>query len=145
MKKDIQPPEVKDIALAIVREPARPDTLVQDISRAASQGEWNVYILNLKQEFIEGVLVTSKGYGFYKGKDVKTSTLRHFLDTIPSMGYARVEPIVENLFGLNNEYWVSFFINKVMYDKKYVFLAESVREENLIQIPLLNKRGVMIR
>jgi hypothetical protein len=134
MKKDIQPPLVEDIALAIVKEQ---NELAEDV--------WNVYMLNLKSELIEGVLVTSKGYGSYNGEDVKTSTLRHFLDEIPAKGYAKIEPIMEDLFGLNNEYWVSFYLNKVMYDKKYIFLAESIREENFIPIPLIGKKGVMIR
>lgn len=134
MKKDIIPPVVEDIALAIVKEQ---NELAEDV--------WNVYMLNLKKEMIEGVLVTSKGYGSYNGEDVKTSTLRHFLDEIPARGYAKVEPIMEDLFGLNNEYWVSFYLNKVMYDKKYIFLAETIREENFISIPLIGKKGVMIR
>lgn len=134
MKKDINPPVVEDIALAVVKEQ---NELAEDV--------WNVYMLNLKKESIEGVLVTSKGYGSYNGEDVKTSTLRHFLDVIPAKGYARIEPIMEDLFGLNNEYWVSFYINRVMYDKKYIFLAESIREENFIPIPIIGKKGVMIR
>lgn len=32
-----------------------------------------------------------------------------------------------------------------MYDKKYVFVPESVKEENFTLVPLINKRGVMIR
>jgi hypothetical protein len=134
MKKDIIPPVVEDIALAIVKEQ---NELAEDV--------WNVYMLNLKKEPIEGVLVTSKGYGSINGEDVKTSTLRHFLDVIPAKGYARIEPIMEDLFGLSNEYWVSFYLDRVMYDKKYVFLAESIREDNFIPIPLIGKKGVMIR
>jgi hypothetical protein len=134
MKKDIIPPVVEDIALAVIKEQ---NELAEDV--------WNVYMLNLKKEMIEGVLVTSKGYGSYNGENVKTSTLRHFLDEIPARGYAKVEPIMENLFGLTNEYWVSFYLHNVMYDKKYIFLAESIREENFIPIPLIGKKGVMIR
>lgn len=134
MKKDIIPPLVEDIALAIIKEQ---NELAEDV--------WNVYMLNLKRELIEGVLVTSKGYGSYNGEEVKTSTLRHFLDEIPAQGYAKVEPIMENLFGLTNEYWVSFYLHNVMYDKKYIFLAESIREENFISVPLIGKKGVMIR
>ena len=134
MKKDIKPPVVKDIGLAIIKEE---NELFQPV--------WNVYLINLKKQAIEGVLVTSRGYGFYNGKEVKTSTLRHFLDTIPPMSFSKVEPIMENVFGLNNEFWVSFYINKVMYDKKYVFLAESIKEENFILIPILNKKGVLIK
>jgi len=134
MKKDIHPPEVTDIAVAVVKE-------------LDDKGEqvWNVYMLNLKDVTIEGVLVTSTGYGLLQGEGRKTSTLRHFLDTIPPKGFAKIEPIMEDVFGINNEYWVSFFIDKVMYDKKYIFLAESICESNFITVPLIKKKGVMIK
>lgn len=106
---------------------------------------WNVYLINMKEDTIEGVLVTSKGYGFHKGEIVKTSTLRHFLDTVPPHAFAKVEPIIEKVFGLNNEYWVSFYLNKVMYDKKYLFLPETIKEEFFTVVPVLGKKGVMIR
>jgi len=134
MKKDITAPPVEDIAVAIVTE--RNDL---------GENEWNVYLLNLKKQKIEGVLVTSQGYGALDGEAVKTSTLRHFLDEVNANGFKKIEPIVETVFGLNNEFWVSFYINKVMYDKKYIFLAESVTSTNLITIPLINKKGVMIK
>ncbi|MCC6690408.1 MAG: hypothetical protein IT235_02635 [Bacteroidia bacterium] len=134
MKKDIHPPEVTDIAVAVVKEQNEKNEVV-----------WNVYMLNLKDVAIEGVLVTSTGYGLLQGEGRKTSTLRHFLDTIPPKQYAKIEPIMETVFGINNEFWVSFYINKVMYDKKYIFLAESINETNFSTIPLINKRGVMIK
>ena len=134
MRKDIIHPVVEDVALAVVKEES---LLVQP--------EWTVYLINLKNVTIEGVLVSSKGYGNINGEDVKTSTLRHFLDIVPAKSYAKVEQIMENLFGLNNEYWVSFYLNKLLYDKKYIFLPETIKEENFINIPLLNKRGVMIK
>ena len=90
-------------------------------------------------------MVTSRGYGKRDDEDVKTSTLRHFLDDIAPTSFVKFEPIIETLFGLNNEYWVSFFLNKVMYDKKYVFLPESIKIENFIQIPIINKKGVIIK
>jgi hypothetical protein len=94
---------------------------------------------------MEGVLVTSKGYGFHGGEKVKTSTLRHFLDIVPPHDFAKVEPIVETVFGLNNEYWVSFYVNKVMFDKKYLFLPETISEEFFTHIPVIDKKGVMIK
>lgn len=134
MKKDIPQYVVKDIAVAVVKE-------------HNEQGEiiWNVYLLNLKDKPIEGVLVTSKGYGNINGTDLNTSTLRHSLDTIPPKSFRKIEPIMENVFGLSNEYWISFYQNRTLYDKKYIFLAESIREEHLIKIPLINKKGVMIK
>ena len=134
MKKDISQPIVQDIAIAVVKE-----------QNELNETEWNVYLINLKNQKIEGVLVTSQGYGFFNEEDVKTSTLRHFLDEIKPQSFKKIEPIVESLFGLNNEFWVSFYINKVMYDKKYIFLPETIKEENFITVPLINKKGVMIK
>ena len=134
MKKDITPPLVEDIAVAVVKE-----------ENEMHETLWNVYLLNLKKESIEGVIVSSKGYGTYNNEEVKTSTLRHFLNTISAQSFAKIEPVLENLFGLNNEYWVSFFINKTMYDKKYVFLPETIKEENFTLIPVINKKGVMFK
>lgn len=134
MLKDIPENTVENIAMAIVQE-----------LNVEGDKVWNVYLLNLKEEVIEGVLVTSKGYGLQNDEQVRTSTLRHFLDVIPAKTYIKVEPIIENVFGLNNEYWVSFYQNKVMYDKKYIFLPESVRADNFITVPLVNKKGVMIK
>jgi hypothetical protein len=134
MKKDITPPQVEDIAVAVVKE-----------QNELAEAEWNVYLINLKKEKIEGVLVSSQGYGMFEAKEVKTSMLRHFLDEVPAESFQKIEPIMENLFGLSNEYWVSFYLNKVMYDKKYIFLPETIKEENFIAIPYLNKKGVMIR
>ncbi len=133
MKKDIPELKVEDIALSIVKEKNELEETI-----------WNVYVINLKPNAIEGVLVTSKGYGQLNGEPVKTSTLRHFLDTVPGKSYTLIEPIMEDVFGLNNEFWISFFHNKVLYDKKYIFLAESITEKNLINVPLINKEGVVI-
>ena len=134
MLKDLPENKVEDVAMAVVPEYSPEGDRV-----------WNVYLINLKNEVLEGVLVTSKGYGFHGGEKVKTSTLRHFLDTVPPQDFAKVEPIVENVFGLNNEYWVSFYVNKVMFDKKYLFLPETIREEFFTHVPVIEKKGVMIK
>lgn len=134
MKKDIQFPKVEGVALAIVEET---DNLAQPV--------WAVYILNLKNTDLENVLVSSKGYGQKDGEKVRTSTLRHYLETVAARSYQKIEPIMEELFGLNNEYWVSFYQQKQIFDKKYVFLAESIAEHNYTNIPLINKRGVLIK
>lgn len=133
MKKDIHHPLVKDVAVAIVKE-----------EENGKEPEWFVYLLNLKETAIDGVLVASRGYGNLQGEDVKTSTLRHFIETLPAKSYAKIELIKDDVFGLHNEYWVSFYINKEIYDKKFVFLAESIKEANFTEIPLMGLRGILI-
>ncbi|MFN4122597.1 MAG: hypothetical protein ACK4GL_04750 [Flavobacteriales bacterium] len=134
MIKDIHRPEVEDVFVAVVKELNELDESV-----------WNVYLVNQKSVSIEGVLVSSKGYGEINGAEVKTSMLRHFLDVLPPKSFARIEPIMENVFGLFNEYWLSFYVDKVIYDKKFIFAPETIIESHLINIPLVEKKGVMIR
>ena len=135
MKKDINPSQVEDIAVAIVKE-----------KNELNEAIWNVYLINQKKETIDNVLVSSKGYlTDVKGVETKTSLLRHAIGNIDCNNYALIEPIMEDVFPLHNEYWVSFFLNNELLDKKYIFLAETIKEENFITIPILNKQGVMIK
>jgi hypothetical protein len=136
MKKDIPFEKVKDVAIAVVREN----------EENTPNEEWSVYLLNLKNVPLEGVIVASKGYGERPdGEKIKTSQLRQLFDKVEQNGYVKIEPIDKSLFQLNNEFWVSFWIGKDIYDKKYVFVTESITENNFIDIPIINKRGVMIK
>lgn len=134
MLKDIPELKVENVAIAVVKE-----------TNNSGKEEWNAYILNLKDEELEGVLITSKGYGMREGENIKTSTLRHFIENIPAHSFIKIEPIIDNVLALNNEYWVSFYLNNNMYDRKYVFLPGVINEDYFTNIPLLNKRGVMIK
>ncbi|MCO5288878.1 MAG: hypothetical protein M9940_05595 [Bacteroidetes bacterium] len=134
MLKDIPELKVENVAIAVVKE-----------TNSSGKEEWNAYILNLKDEELEGVLITSKGYGMREGENIKTSTLRHFIENIPAHSFIKIEPIIDNVLALNNEYWVSFYLNNNMYDRKYVFLPGVINEDYFTNIPLLNKRGVMIK
>ena len=133
MKKDLPDNIVENIAVAIVLESSTPEVK-----------NWKVYLLNLKNESIDNVLVSSKGYGEKDGEQVKTSLLRHSLGTITAQDFAAIELIDEQVFGLTNEYWLSYYIGKEIFDKKFIFVPESITEANLIRIPLINKAGVMI-
>lgn len=136
MKEDINIPNVGDVSVAIVQEMGVDESLV-----------YNVYLVNERPEALEKVLVTSKGYATVKktGEQIKTSTLRKSLGEVEGHSYQKIEPIMEDLFGLNNEYWVSFWIGNKMFDKKYIFLSETIKEENFSSIPLMDKKGVLIK
>jgi hypothetical protein len=134
MLKDIPELKVEDVAVAAIKE-----------KNNEGVENWNVYIVNMKDQMLEGVLVTSKGYGMKEGEEVKTSTLRHFIDTIPPHSSAKIEPLIDNVLSLNNEYWVSFYLGKNMYDKKYIFLPGVINEQFFTRIPVLEKKGVMIK
>jgi len=133
MRKDIHAPKVEGIAMAVVRE-------------ADEEGDdgWFVYLINQNDTTMENVLVSSRGYGELEGESRKTSELRHFMQELAPKSWAKIERIVEDVFALSNQYWLSFYIGTTLHDKKYIFLAGSIEEDNFTTVPLLNKRGVMI-
>jgi hypothetical protein len=57
---------------------------------------------------------------------------------------ARIEPIMPDLFDLTNEYWVSFWVNDVMYDKRFLFIPGSIKEEDFKMIDLLGHKGILL-
>jgi hypothetical protein len=134
MKKDIPNLKVEDIAIAIV-----PPDLPSD------EEMWDVYLINLKEGPISNVLINSRGYGEIEGEKMRTSILRHFFEEIGPLEAVKIEPIQTRLFGLNNEYWISFVYDDYMYDKKYVFVHGSIAESHFTTIPFVGRKGVMIR
>jgi hypothetical protein len=133
MMRNINRPEVDGIAMAVVKE-----------INEEHHEEWAVYLFSMKTERIDLVLVSSRGYGTFNNEEVKTSELRYFLDEMPPLSYRRIELLPDDLLGLSNQYWVSFRENDVLYDKKYVFLAESIKEENMTTLPLIGKKGILL-
>ena len=137
MKKDIIIPTFENIAVAVV----------QELNEEKTVNIYNVYFINLSDSIVENVLVTSKGYGvkIETGEKIKTSILRHNLGILRPNSFTKIEPIMEDMFALNNEFWISFFVDDKMLDKKFVFLAETIQESNFVTIPVINKKGVLIK
>lgn len=134
VKKDIHFPKVEGVSMAVVKE-----------TDNADGPEWGVYLINNKEVDLKNIIVASKGYGIIDEQEIKTSTLRHFFDDLPASSFKKVEKIVAEVFGLNNEYMLTFYIDGIIYDRKYIFVPDSVVEENLIQIPLVDRPGILIR
>jgi len=134
MKKDIVVPEVKDVHVAVVREKNDEGELI-----------WNVYLINKQDEVLENVLVSSSGYKTdSQGNKQNSSTLRHFLKDVPAKSAKKIEPIIEDVFGLNNEYFITYFSSAGMAEKQFVFVPDSILEKNFIDVPFVGSKGVMI-
>lgn len=132
MIKDIKIPEVQHVTIAVAR-----------IKNIGESDEWKVYLLNHNEVPIENTLVASKGYGEKDGQKQETSILRHFLETIPAHGTALIEPIDPAVFHLNNEYWVSYYIGTQIFDKRFVFVPDTICEANLSFVKELNTDAVV--
>ncbi|MCU0446475.1 MAG: hypothetical protein MUE85_16335 [Microscillaceae bacterium] len=136
MKKDIEFPAVVGVQIAIAKQ-------IDEIGNT----EWRVFLLNHNQFALENVLITSQGYSIRqdnKPADIeKTSTLRHLIPLLESQEYALIEPIDPSVFHLCNEYWLSYYVNGKIYDKKFIFMPDSIVEENLQKIEMLNLQGIL--
>ncbi|RMG23261.1 MAG: hypothetical protein D6730_14825 [Bacteroidetes bacterium] len=134
MKKDIPIRLVENVAIAVVPERGE-----------AESDLWEVYIINLKDDPIDHVIVSSTGFGTIEGNAVKTSTLRQHFDSIGPRSYRKLELMKRELFQLAHQFWVSFLYDDFLFDKKYTFVKGSLDVEHFTRIPLLEQQGVMIK
>lgn len=125
-------PKVEGVFLALLEE--------------KDNAEYAVYLVNDRKDIMEGIIVTSVGFGenLQSGEALKTATLRHSLEVLLPEEYAKIELIVPEVFGLYNEYWVSFWVDEVLYDKKFLFLPDSIKIEDFTVLPKFNKRGIFL-
>ena len=133
MLKDIIEPAFDGVGVAVIHEEGEENEMV-----------WNVYLINFNNALIDGVLISSKGYGTINNEEVKTSVLRHMLQEIDALDYGKIEPLHEDLFTLNNEYWVSFYLDGKIYDRKFVFVENTIDKSRLAHINVIDKKGILI-
>lgn len=133
MKKDILFPKPEGVHIAAVQE-------VNELNEA----HWFVYLINTRKESINNILITSKGFGKVDGEEKVTSTLRKKLLDMDGETAQKFELIPDELIGFTNEFWLSFYIENQIYDKKYIFMPESLINDNKITIPVLEKEGILI-
>lgn len=129
MKKDIENPIVKDIYIAMVYE----------WNAEFKTYEWNAYILNDGSTPVELVFVVSKGFH----GDTKTATMRHSMEALEAKSYQKLEFVQKEVLDLTNEFFVTYYLRAKLYEKRFTFKKASVSEENLAQIPLLDKSGIL--
>ena len=136
MREELRGPIVEKVGVAVVQQINTDNEL-----------EYNVYLLNLRDDIMEGIIINSTGYGenVNTGEKIKTSTLRHCIEVLLPNEAARIEPIMDDVFGISNEYWVSFWIDDVLYDKKFIFPPETICEKNLKEIKILGAKGILIQ
>lgn len=131
MKKDIEIPIAKDVYVAIVHE----------WNKEFLSKDWNAYLINNRKTPIEMALVVSKGYD----GDRKTSTMRYAFKIIAAKAFEKIEMMQEELLGLNNEFYVTYYADNVLYEKRFFFEKNTVNEQNLSTIPLLEMEGVFAK
>lgn len=131
MKKDIEIPIAKNVHVAIIHE----------WNDEFLEKNWNAYLINDRDSRIEAVIAVSNGY---EG-DRKTSTMRHGLGDIPAKGFRKIEIIHEEILAFNNEFFVTFFADDKLYEKRFLFEKYAISESNLGPIPVMELEGIMAK
>ncbi len=135
MQKDITIPEVKNVFMAAL--PEWSDDFMDKV--------WNVYLINDSDDDLHDIMVVSKAFGTIEGEMRKTSMLRHALVEMPAVSAVKIEMIEKSVLALNNEFMLTYFIGNTLYDKKYIFRANSLTPDAMEEVPILFKEGVIVR
>ena len=135
MKKDITIPEVENVFIAAVQEWS--DDFMEKV--------WYAYLVNDSDFKIESAMVVSKAFGTIDGEMKKTSVLRHAFVEVPAVSVVKIEMIEKSVLALNNEFMLTYFIENTLYDKKFIFKANSINENNTEEVPILFVDGVIVR
>ena len=75
----------------------------------------------------------------------KTSLLRHAFVEVPAVSVVKIEMIEKSVLVLNNEFMLTFFMGNKLYDKKFIFKANSINETNVEEVPILFVDGIIVR
>lgn len=129
MKKDIQIPPVNGIYVAAVRE----------FNKEFRSQDWNAYIINDKNVPLEMVMIVTRGYD----EQQATATMRHSIKVLPAKSYAKIEFLQDDVLRLNNEFMVSFFEENKLFEKNFVFGKNTVKIEEVIDIPIMKDKGIL--
>jgi len=135
MKSDITIPKVENVFLAAIQEWS--DDFMENI--------WNVYLVNDSDFDLDSVMVVSKAFGTIDGEMKKTSLLRHAFMQVPAVSVVKIEMVEKSVLRLNNEFMVTYFIGGTLYDKKFIFKAQSITPDYVEEVPILFVDGVIVR
>jgi len=135
MKSDIIIPKVENVFLAAVQEWS--DDFMEKV--------WYVYLVNDSDFDLDSVMVVSKAFGTIDGEMKKTSLLRHAFINVPAVSVVKVEMIENSVLRLNNEFMVTYFIENKLYDKTFIFRAQTITPDYVEEVPILFVDGVIVR
>ncbi|HAT71040.1 MAG TPA: hypothetical protein DCS22_11055, partial [Flavobacteriaceae bacterium] len=126
---DIEIPVAKDVHVAMIRE----------WNKEFLDKDWNAYIINDGKEPIEMALIVSKGFN-----DAKiTAEFRHQVKLLPAKSYAKIEFLESKVLALNNQFSITYFKDNKMFEKTFLFKANTIKEKHLKKLPVMKLEGIL--
>ena len=135
MKKDILIPEVKNVYVAAVL-----------MTNDTGDQQWWIHLINDSTSPLENVMIQSRGYSdLDTNSGQKTATLRKVIQVLPAKSATKLEPIMPEVFHLFNEYWVTFFQEDTLKDRKFIFGPHTIEDAIKEDLPVLKDKGILVR
>jgi hypothetical protein len=131
MKKDIIIPDASGVGIAMLPE-----------ANDKKQRIWVAYFINQRDTKLENVLIQVSAKGVVKGEEKKTALVRFFLNEVAPQSTKKIEMLLQQATKLENQYWVSFYDNGVLYDKKIKFAAGEITSKNMGPVEGFHQRAV---
>ncbi len=133
MKKDIIIPEVGNVYIVVIKE----------WNEDFGENSWYAYIFNNSSEKLEMAMVVSSASGMINNEERKTGSFRHAFNEVLPETAIKVELLENNVLQLNNHFMLTYFLNGKLYDKNFIFEANSINEENSTELHSINRLGVI--
>ena len=129
MKADIEELIGEHLSLCIIKT----DQVDENGSKV-----WDAILYNHSGCTLQNILVNTKGYGAIEGREVSTATMRYFKELLNEKDSFRVEPIVEEVLDITNEFWISYSLDGKVYEKKFIF---SATDHELVSLDQFDAEG----
>ncbi len=132
MKKDITFPQVENVHIVAF----------QEWNDDFMENSWYAYLLNNSEETLEMAMVVSRAFGTINNEERKTGTFRHAFAKVAPYSALKIELLENNVLQLHNEFLLTYFLNGQLFDKGFIFKADSLLPEHTTELPIINKKGV---
>lgn len=71
--------------------------------------------------------------------------MRHGIRSVGAKSFEKIEMVQEEVLALNNEFFVTFFAEGKLYERRFVFLKNSVKQNAIKTIPVIEREGILAK
>lgn len=133
MKKDIIIPVVKDVFMAAVYE----------WNEEFASHAWYAYLINKSELPLEAIMIISQAEGTIDAELRKSTLFRHAFPRLEAGASIKVELLDENIFQLDNRFMVTFFSEGTLFDKNYIFPANTISVDHVVDLDNNSHQGIL--
>ncbi len=128
---------LKDIDFPVGRDV---EVFAMEIDDKADGKWWKVFIINKGKKPLENVLISSVAYDEF-GRQ-KSQVFRYHIEVLGSGEYAPLDVLTPELQALLNEYFISYWQDGILYERRLTFPAHHFLKDNEVDIPIPGAKGI---